>query len=202
MNSKMKKCVMALIVVVVLVVFGMYASKNYSAVPAPVAKSVPIKNPTGKLPDPPKETQVGPETFAGLESFSQDYTNYSTVCPDIENTPLRDPENEKALLATNDAFSTSELANIEDINESSSTKLDWEKNFQNDASLNTQYLASLLPKADPSRSSIMTPPNATNKTDIRADEAIHYNPSASCLLHKGLTKFNNKQGLPSNAVSA
>jgi len=163
-----------------------------------------IKNPMGSLPDVPRIMQTGPSTLSGLEPFGQEATvpprtmnQQSAGCPSFsemvvesrKNTPLRtDDRAMSGFMGTDDPFHPVGGGDVQ--------RHDWEKNFENSvAGGDAQFLASLLPKGDPSRNTVMSPPNATAKSDLRADEPIKYDPNGQLMLLSNLTKLQTPQGL-------
>lgn len=169
------------------------------------ANSTSVNVPTGTLPEQPVDDQLvppgTPDFFSQRQRFSQTTTaapiaspSGTVTCPSFSEllqtergkSPLKTSQRAMGWLENDDPYAPMETMTV---------KHEWEKNFQNDASLNTQYLSSLENGADPSRTSKMTMPNATTKADIRSDEMIAFDPAASCKLSPSLTRLQSNQGL-------
>lgn len=169
------------------------------------SQSTGMYNPQGSLAEQPVEEQVvppgTPDFFSQRQRFSQTTTaapiaspSGTVTCPGFSEllqaergkSPLKTSQRAMGWLENDDPYAPMETMTV---------KHEWEKNFQNDASLNTQYLSSLESGADPSRTSKMTMPNATTKADIRSDEMIAFDPAASCKLSPSLTRLQSNQGL-------
>ena len=171
------------------------------------AQSTAIQNPQGSLGPIPEDVQVGPggetigASFTQPEFFGQATTVAPTAspvgsvsCPTFSEL-LKAERNSGTLKTSDRAVGWLDNDDPYAPMETMTVKHEWEKNFQNDASLNTQYLSSLDSGADPSRTSKMTMPNATVKADIRSDEMIAFDPAASCKLSPALTRLQSNQGL-------
>ena len=207
------KILLAVVVIMTIMFMTPAASTDVPAVNVYVSDSAgvsdenttTINNPRGVLPEIPEDDVPVPPGTPDFFSQRQRFTQTTTAapiasasgpvtCPSFSEllktergkSPLKTSQRAMGWLENDDPYAPMETMTV---------KHEWEKNFQNDASLNTQYLSSLENGADPSRTSKMTMPNATTKADIRSDEMIAFDPAASCKLSPSLTRLQSNQGL-------